>query len=98
MRGGRPKWLLQDTSRPSNSHSPQGEPRKLDGVSALPPVFRKGLFTGRTGEPRPEFQTLEGPVTMKINLAFMNDLDIVAVRIEHPCRVIARIVFGPRLR
>ena len=28
----------------------------------------------------------------------MNDLDIVAVRIEHPCRIIARIVFGPRLR
>src|SRR6266850_8536827 len=34
----------------------------------------------------------------KINLAFMNDLDIVAVRIEHPCRIIARIVFGPGLR
>jgi hypothetical protein len=28
----------------------------------------------------------------------MNDLDIVAVRIEHPCRVIARIVFKPSLR
>ncbi len=28
----------------------------------------------------------------------MNDLDIVAVRIEHPCRIIARIVFEPRLR
>ena len=28
----------------------------------------------------------------------MNDLDIVAVRIEHPCRVVARIVFGPSLR
>ena len=28
----------------------------------------------------------------------MNDLDIVAVRIEHPCRIIARIIFGPRLR
>src|SRR3989442_13958297 len=36
--------------------------------------------------------------TMKINLALMNDLDIVAVRIEHPCRIVARIVFGPRLR
>ena len=35
---------------------------------------------------------------MRINLAFMNDLDIVAVRIEHPCRIIARIVFGPSLR
>jgi hypothetical protein len=35
---------------------------------------------------------------MKINSAFMNDLDIVAVRIEHPCRIVARIVFGPRLR
>ena len=35
---------------------------------------------------------------MKINLAFMNDLDIVAVRVEHPCRIIARIVFGPSLR
>ena len=36
---------------------------------------------------------------MKINLlALMNDLDIVAVRIEHPCRIIARIVFGPSLR
>ncbi|MCU1303266.1 MAG: hypothetical protein JWQ87_3550 [Candidatus Sulfotelmatobacter sp.] len=59
---------------------------------------------GLNGEPRPEFQTLEAPITMKINLAlkinlaFMNDLDIVAVRIEHPCRVIARIVFGPPLR
>jgi hypothetical protein len=31
-------------------------------------------------------------------LAFMNDLDIVAVRIEHPCRVITWIVFGPNLR
>src|SRR5712691_9662284 len=52
-----------------------------------------------TGEPRPEFETLEAPIsTMKINLAFMNDLDIVAVRIEHPCRIIARIVFGPSLR
>jgi hypothetical protein len=36
--------------------------------------------------------------TIKINLAFMNDLDIVAVRIEHPCRIIAGIVFGPSLR
>ena len=53
---------------------------------------------GLNGEPRPEFQTLEAPITLKINLAFMNDLDIVAVRIEHPCRVITRIVFGPRLR
>src|ERR1700716_990141 len=35
---------------------------------------------------------------MKINLAFVNDLDIVAVRIEHPCRIIAGIVFGPSLR
>src|SRR5580658_3491523 len=35
---------------------------------------------------------------MKITLALMDDLDIVAVRIEHPCRVIARIVFVPRLR
>src|SRR5216684_7814907 len=33
-----------------------------------------------------------------INSAFVNDLDIVAVRIEHPCRIIARIVFGPSLR
>src|SRR5580704_4567504 len=31
-------------------------------------------------------------------LAFMNDLDIMAVGIEHPCRVIAWIVFGPSLR
>ena len=54
---------------------------------------------GLTGEPRPEFETLEAPIsTMKINLAFMNDLDIVAVRIEHPCRIVARIIFGPRLR
>src|SRR5258706_5024646 len=36
--------------------------------------------------------------TMKSNLAFVDDLDIVAVRIEHPCRIIARIVFGPSLR
>src|ERR1700681_3215815 len=35
---------------------------------------------------------------MKNNLGFMNGLDIVAVRIEHPCRIIARIVFGPSLR
>ncbi len=28
----------------------------------------------------------------------MNDFDIVPVRIEHPCRIIARIVFGPTLR
>src|SRR5258708_19844202 len=28
----------------------------------------------------------------------MNDLDIVAVRIEHPCRIVAGIVFGPSLR
>jgi hypothetical protein len=28
----------------------------------------------------------------------MNDLDIVAVWIEHPCRIIAGIVFGPSLR
>ena len=28
----------------------------------------------------------------------MNDLDIVAVGIEHPCRIVARIVFGPSLR
>src|ERR1700736_152614 len=33
-----------------------------------------------------------------ISSAFMNDLDVVAVRIEHPCRVIARIVFRPSLR
>jgi hypothetical protein len=36
--------------------------------------------------------------TTKTNLAFVNDLDVVAVRIEHPCRIIARIVFGPSLR
>src|ERR1700730_4828047 len=54
---------------------------------------------GLTGGPRREFETLEAPIsTMRINLAFMNDLDIVAVRIEHPCRIIARIVFGPSLR
>jgi len=34
----------------------------------------------------------------QFRLAFMNDLDIVAVRIKHPCRIIARIVFGPSLR
>src|SRR6202007_3124906 len=28
----------------------------------------------------------------------MNDHDIVAVRIEHPCRIIARKVFEPSLR
>jgi hypothetical protein len=28
----------------------------------------------------------------------MNDLDIVAVRIEHPCCIIAGIVFEPSLR
>jgi len=28
----------------------------------------------------------------------VNDLDIVAVRIEHPGRIMARIVFGPSLR
>ncbi len=33
-----------------------------------------------------------------ISLAFVNDLDIVAVRIDHPCGIIARIVFGPSLR
>src|SRR4051794_37100750 len=33
-----------------------------------------------------------------VGLAFMNDLDIVAVWIEHPCRIIARIVFEPSLR
>ncbi len=59
----------------------------------------EGFLMGLTGGPRPEFKTLEAPIsTMKINLAFMNDLDIVAVRIEHPCRILARIVFGPSLR
>src|SRR5271155_4200493 len=33
----------------------------------------------------------------EITLAFMDDLDVVAVRIKHPCRVIAWIVFGPNL-
>ncbi len=28
----------------------------------------------------------------------MDDLDIVAVRVEHPCRIVARIVFEARLR
>src|SRR6266404_803637 len=28
----------------------------------------------------------------------MDDLEIVAVRIEHPCRIIARIVFEPSSR
>ncbi len=28
----------------------------------------------------------------------MDDLNVVAVRIEHPGRIIARIVFGPSLR
>jgi hypothetical protein len=32
---------------------------------------------------------------LKINSAFMNDFDIVAVRVEHPCSIIAGIVFGP---
>jgi len=46
----------------------------------------------------PSFKLLKRLLLMKINLAFVNDLDIVAVRIEHPRCVIARIVFGPRLR
>src|SRR5260370_29381576 len=33
-----------------------------------------------------------------ISLAFVNYFDIVAVRIKHPCRIIARIVFEPSLR
>jgi hypothetical protein len=37
-------------------------------------------------------------VPYKCNLALMNDLTIVAVRIEHSCGIIARIVFGPSLR
>jgi len=54
---------------------------------------------GSTGEPRPELETLEASSSkMKINLALMDDLDIVAVRIEHPCRIIAGIVFEPSLR
>src|SRR5580692_11683994 len=48
---------------------------------------------------RPEFQTLQASVsTMKINLTLVNYLDAVAIRIEYPCRIIARIVFGPSLR
>ena len=39
----------------------------------------------------------DGPCK-SIDLAFMNDLDIVAVRIEDPCRIVARIVFDPSLR
>ena len=35
---------------------------------------------------------------LKINLAFMNDLDIVTVRIEDPCRIVAGIVFSPSFR
>jgi len=35
---------------------------------------------------------------IKINLALVDDLDIVAVWIEHPCRIVARIVFEPSLR
>jgi hypothetical protein len=31
-------------------------------------------------------------------LAFVDDLDIVTVRIKHPGRIIARIVFGTSLR
>jgi hypothetical protein len=50
------------------------------------PVFRVFLGLPATAKP------------MKINSAFVNDLDIVAVRIEHPGRIIARIVFGPGLR
>jgi len=33
-----------------------------------------------------------------MNLAFVNDLDIVAVWVEHPCRIVARIVFKTSLR
>jgi hypothetical protein len=33
--------------------------------------------------------------TTKINSALVNDLDVVSVRIEHPCRIIAWIVFEP---
>src|SRR5215211_948429 len=39
-----------------------------------------------------------GPETPLRRLAFMNDLDIVAVRIKYPCRIIAEIVFEPGLR
>jgi hypothetical protein len=35
---------------------------------------------------------------IKIHSAFMNDLDIVAVRIENPCRIVAGVVFEPSLR
>ena len=31
-------------------------------------------------------------------LAFIDDLNVVTVRIKHPGRIIARIVFGPSLR
>src|SRR5258708_591676 len=50
-------------------------------------------------EPRqPQYRENVPSVSGFPNLAFMNDFDIVAVRIEHPCRIIARIVFGPSLR
>jgi hypothetical protein len=39
-----------------------------------------------------------GFVRRKSILAFVNDLDVVSVRIEHPCRIIAWIVFEPSLR
>src|ERR1700685_3153613 len=38
------------------------------------------------------------PQPSSFDLALMDDLDIVAVRIEHPCRIIAGIVFEPSLR
>lgn len=42
--------------------------------------------------------TKTGNEEEEINSAFVNDLDIVAVGIEHPCCVIARVVFGSGLR
>jgi len=66
-------------------------------------VTRRGKGNGRrfARVPNPSLTALgasRNPGHPATRLAFIDDLNIVAVRIKHPGCIIARIVFGTRLR
>src|SRR5580693_8233863 len=85
-RGGRRPLAIKEMTNEPAAHATELRARDRD-----PDGTRRRLGA------QPRARSAQ-PMRQQIELAFMNDLDIVAVGIEHPCRIIAGIVFKPGLR
>src|ERR1700747_1805161 len=88
--GAQTKRDESDPSRTKPQENQQARPLSCHAAGDKHSADRERAQPGRTWA--------AGPETPLRCLAFMNDLDIVAVRIKYPCRIIAGIVFKPGLR